>query len=221
LIDAESGRTLTYAELGEAIDRASRGLAQHGFRQGDVLALYAANSPEYVIALHAAISAGGSVTTSGPLTMAEEVASQVADAGATWLAAGSAQLDRLRATHSGSAVRQLFVLDGERSSEATPFQVVLDSTLEAVPWVEIEPNRDLALLPYSSGTTGVAKGVELTHATLVHNLAQAEPLRIVKPDDDLSALHTVMSAAAPLADAAGAGLRRAARLSGGSGVWDD
>ena len=97
LIDAESGRALTYAELGDAIERASRGLAQHGFRQGDVLALYAANSLEYVIALHAAMSLGGSVTTIGPLATAEEVASQIADAGATWLAAGSAQLDRLPA----------------------------------------------------------------------------------------------------------------------------
>ena len=46
LIDADSGRTLTYAELGAAIDRASCGLARHGFRQGDVLALFAANSLE-------------------------------------------------------------------------------------------------------------------------------------------------------------------------------
>src|SRR6185503_6273230 len=47
----------------------------------------------------------------------------------------------------------------------------------------IDPRVDLALLPYSSGTTGLAKGVELTHATLVHNLAQTEPLRRVQPDD--------------------------------------
>jgi acyl-CoA synthetase (AMP-forming)/AMP-acid ligase II len=49
--------------------------------------------------------------------------------------------------------------------------------------VDIDARRDLALLPYSSGTTGLAKGVELTHATIVHNLAQAEPLHIVQPDD--------------------------------------
>ena len=55
--------------------------------------------------------------------------------------------------------------------------------LGAPPPVEIEPARDLALLPYSSGTTGPAKGVEPTHATLVHNLAQAQPLHIVRPDD--------------------------------------
>jgi acyl-CoA synthetase (AMP-forming)/AMP-acid ligase II len=169
LIDAESGRILTYAQLHEAIDRASRVLAAHGFRKRDVIALYAANSPEYVIALHAAISLGGTVTTIGPLATPDEVASQVADSGAMWLATDSGQLERVRR----SAFRHVFILDGE------PFPLVR----EALPSVAIDPRRDLALLPYSSGTTGTAKGVELTHATLVHNLAQAEPLHIVQPDD--------------------------------------
>jgi acyl-CoA synthetase (AMP-forming)/AMP-acid ligase II len=183
LIESESGQALTYGQLGEAIECAARGLAQHGFRPGDVLALYAGNSLQYVVALHAALSLGGCVTTIGPLATAEEVASQLADAGATWLAAGCAQLDRLPTGARGTTLRHLFVLDAESHGEATPIPVRFDSSLEALPWVEIEPLRDVALLPYSSGTTGVAKGVELTHATLVHNLAQAEPLRLVEPDD--------------------------------------
>ena len=104
LIDAESGRSLTYAQLGEAIDRASRGLAQHGFREGDVLALYAGNSVEYVIALHAAISLGGSVTPISPLATAEEVATQLADSGAAWLVSGFAQLERAEVARRRTAV---------------------------------------------------------------------------------------------------------------------
>jgi acyl-CoA synthetase (AMP-forming)/AMP-acid ligase II len=183
LIDAESGQVLTYGGLREAIARAACGLAEHGFRHGDVLALYAANSLQYVIALHAALSLGGCVTTIGPQATADEVASQLADAGASWLAAGCAQLDRLPKTQPGTPLRRVFVLDANDRGEAVPFQVGLHAPRQALPRVEIEPLRDLALLPYSSGTTGLAKGVELTHATLVHNLAQTEPLRLVQPDD--------------------------------------
>jgi acyl-CoA synthetase (AMP-forming)/AMP-acid ligase II len=184
LIDAESGRSLTYAELGDAVERAARGLARRGLRRGDVLALYAANSPEYVIALHATISLGGVVTPITPLATADEAARQLADSGATWLVTGSAQLERaLDAAHRGGAVREVFVLDAAGGRGATTFPVELDPTPATLPPVAIDPRRDLALLPYSSGTTGLAKGVELTHATIVHNLAQAEPLRIVQPDD--------------------------------------
>jgi acyl-CoA synthetase (AMP-forming)/AMP-acid ligase II len=183
LIDADSGRSLSYGQLSDAIERAASGLAQHGFRKRDVLALYAANSPEYVIALHAAISLGGIVTTISPLATYEEVARQLGDSGATWLVVGSAQLDRAAAARDGTVVRHVVVLDGESDGEATSFQLMLNASSTARPAAEIEPGEDLALLPYSSGTTGPAKGVELTHATLVHNLAQSEPLRIVRADD--------------------------------------
>ena len=96
-----------------------------------MLALYAANSPEYVIALHAALSLGGSVTTIAPMATPEEAASQIADAGATWLAAGCAQLDRLPTTWRGTAVRQEFVLDAGRGNGVAPFPfpALVDSPL--------------------------------------------------------------------------------------------
>jgi len=184
LIDADSGRMLTYGQLDEAIRRASCGLAQQGFRKGDVLGLYAANSQEYVIALHATVSLGGVVTTISPLATAQEVARQLVDSGATWLVLGSAQLERAREAVRGLPVRGMFVLDPDGvGGEARPFEVVLNGTSPARPSVTIDPRQDVALLPYSSGTTGLAKGVELTHATIVHNLAQSEPPRLVQPDD--------------------------------------
>src|SRR3954452_13616566 len=147
LIDSESGQVLTYGELGDAIERAACGLAQHGFRQGDVLALYAGNSVQYVVALHAALSLGGCVTTIGPLATAEEVASQIADAGATWLASGCAQLDRLPPGQQGTPLRQVFVLDAEAHGDAMPIQVGLGPAPRTLPHVEIVPLRDVALLP--------------------------------------------------------------------------
>jgi acyl-CoA synthetase (AMP-forming)/AMP-acid ligase II len=183
LIDADSGQCLTYGQLLEAIDRVASGLAAHGFRHGDVLALYAGNSAEYVIALHAALSLGGIVTPISPLATAEELARQLADSDASWLVVGSAQIERALIARDCAAVRAVFVLDAEPSAETTPFQLLLDSDSTALPSVDIDPCRDLALLPYSSGTTGPAKGVELTHAALVNNLAESERLQMVKPDD--------------------------------------
>jgi acyl-CoA synthetase (AMP-forming)/AMP-acid ligase II len=90
----------------------------------------------------------------------------------------------------------VFVLDADVGDDAMPFDLllssrsdvlplhlILNSTSSVQPAVAIDPLEDLALLPYSSGTTGPSKGVELTHATLVYNLAQSEPLQIVRPDD--------------------------------------
>ena len=82
LIDGRDGRTLTYAQLVEAIRRAASGLARRGFRQRDVLAIYSPNAPEYPVAFHAAAMLGGVVTTINPLYTAEEVSSQLRDAGA-------------------------------------------------------------------------------------------------------------------------------------------
>ena len=183
LIDADSGRTLTFEQLVEDIKRAARGLSLLGFRHGEVLALYAPNSIEYVIALHAAISLGGSVSPISPLATAEEAARQIVDSGATWLIAGSAQLERALAASRGTPVRQVFTLSGGQTDSVPMFRTLLESTARPLPEVRIAPTCDLALLPYSSGTTGLPKCVELTHATSVHNLVQAEPLRIVQPDD--------------------------------------
>jgi acyl-CoA synthetase (AMP-forming)/AMP-acid ligase II len=184
LIDADSGRTLTFAQLDETIRRAAGGLAQQGFRKGDVLGLYAANSPEYVIALHAATSLGGVMTPLSPLATAQEVSRQLADSGAAWLVTGSAQLDRAVEAARRLTMRGMFVLDADDGQDdVRPFDVVLNGPASATPTVAIDPQHDIALLPYSSGTTGMPKGVELTHATVVHNLAQTELLRLVQPDD--------------------------------------
>ena len=85
LIDGPSGRSLTYGQLADGVRRVSAGLAQRGFKRGDVFAIFSPNLPEYAIALYGAQAAGGTVTTVNTLATAEDLAMQLVDAGATYL----------------------------------------------------------------------------------------------------------------------------------------
>jgi len=76
LIDAPSGRTITYARLVESVRGTAKGLAERGFRKGDVFAHFAPNRPEYAVAVHAVASLGGVNTTANPLLTAGELAAR-------------------------------------------------------------------------------------------------------------------------------------------------
>ncbi len=77
LIDGASGRTLTYGALAAGVERVAAGLAGRGFGRGDVLALHLPNLPEFPLALHGALRAGGVVTCASPLYTAHELADQL------------------------------------------------------------------------------------------------------------------------------------------------
>lgn len=170
LIDGVSGRVLTYAQLAGAVRAAAAGLARRGFAKGDVLALFSPNLPEYVVAFHAVATLGGVVTTVNPMYTADELAKQLADSGAKYLVTIPQLVGRAREASEGKGLRELFVF-GEAEG-ATPFAALLEGGADDLPEVEIDPAADLVVLPYSSGTTGVCKGVMLTHRNLVANLAQ-------------------------------------------------
>ena len=170
LIDGVSGRALTYGELLEAVRRAATGLARRGFKKGDVLAILSPNLSEYVVAFHAVALLGGVVTPINPLYTVEEIGKQLADARARYLVTIPQLLARAREAASVSSVEELFVF-GEAEG-ATPFAALLEGDTDELPAVDINAREDLVVLPYSSGTTGVCKGVMLTHRNLVANLAQ-------------------------------------------------
>ncbi|HWS88440.1 MAG TPA: 4-coumarate--CoA ligase family protein [Pyrinomonadaceae bacterium] len=170
LVEGVSGRVLTHAQLASAVRAAAAGLARRGFVKGDVLALFSPNLPEYVVAFHAAATLGGVVTPVNPLYTVEELRKQLEDSGAKWLATIPPLLGRAREAAEGKGLRELFVF-GEAEG-ATPFAALLEGGADGLPKVNINPAEDLVVLPYSSGTTGVCKGVMLTHRNLVANLAQ-------------------------------------------------
>jgi acyl-CoA synthetase (AMP-forming)/AMP-acid ligase II len=164
-----SGRVTTYAQLVRDVRRAAAALARKGLTKGDVVAILSPNLPEYIVAFYAAATLGAIVTPVNPLYTIEEVARQFADAGAKFVVTIPQLLGTAREAAKGSRVEELFVF-GEAEG-ATPFASLLEEDGE-VPEVEIDPREDIVALPYSSGTTGVCKGVMLTHRNIVANLSQ-------------------------------------------------
>ena len=170
LIDGPSGRTLTYAQLLAAARATAAGLAARGFAKGDVFAIYSPNLPEYAVAFFGVAIAGGTVTTINPLYTPAELNRQLQDAGATLLVTIPQFLDKAREAIAGTAVREVFVF-GEAEA-ATPFAAL--PAAGSPPAVAIDAREDVVALPYSSGTTGMPKGVMLTHYNLVANVAQTD-----------------------------------------------
>jgi len=180
IVDGTTGLSLTFAQFGAQVRRLARGLGERGFGRGDVLAIFSPNLPEYAIAFHGAIAAGGTVTTANPLMTAHELANQLNNAHATYLVAHPACLDTARQAAEWSSVRELFVF-GETAGARSFYELLGDDG----PWPEIaiDLREDVALLPYSSGTTGLPKGVMLTHYNEVANMHQIDGFEMMHADD--------------------------------------
>jgi acyl-CoA synthetase (AMP-forming)/AMP-acid ligase II len=182
LIDGLSGRSLTYAEFEDSVRRVAASLAKKGFQKGDVFAIFSANCLEYAVTFHAVAMLGGINTTVNPLYTAEEATLQLKDAGAKFLVTAPPFIEKAREAARDADVEELFVFGNAEG--ATPFDSLLEKNGE-VPRVEIDPRNDLVALPYSSGTTGLAKGVMLTHHNLIANMCQMDGLDYFHQDDTL------------------------------------
>ncbi|MFD7184051.1 4-coumarate--CoA ligase family protein [Streptomyces sp. NPDC056637] len=186
LIDGVAGTTVTYAQLDTFHRRVAAGLAAAGVRQGDVLALHSPNTVAFPVAFYGATRAGASVTTVHPLATPEEFAKQLRDSSASWIVTVSPLLDAARAAaERAGGVREIFVCD---QAEGHPSLTDMLGSTAPEPHLAVDPAEDVAALPYSSGTTGVPKGVMLTHRSIATNLAQLAPLMPMGPGDRILAV---------------------------------
>lgn len=176
LIDSTSGNEISYGQLVHMVDRVAAGLAERGIGKGDVVGVFIPNTPYWAVVFHGILRAGAVATTINSLYSADEVAFQLSDADAKLLFTVSPFLDRAdkAAEQVGlDPATQVIPIDG---ADGRGGLADLIATTAPSPQPTIDPATDLAVLPYSSGTTGLPKGVMLTHRNLVANLAQIESL---------------------------------------------
>jgi acyl-CoA synthetase (AMP-forming)/AMP-acid ligase II len=150
-----------------------------------VFAILAPNSPEWLVAAYGAMSAGGVVTGSNPLYTPDEVAAQLRGADARFLLTVPACLDTARAAVERVGHPVVVVLHGPPEPGTVAFT---DLRGDQPPPVALDPAVDVALLPFSSGTGGLPKGVLLTHRALVANVLQQRAAFTVGRDDRMLAV---------------------------------
>jgi len=164
LITAD-GQEFTFARIWRATRKIARLLEERGLARGDRVGILAPNCPEYAVAFHGILLAGGVATTLNPLYREREIAHQLNDAGAVALFHSRLHAPLIEAVRGElPTVRHFFTIEDV-------WQLADEVTGEPYP-VAIDPDHDLAALPYSSGTTGLPKGVKLTHFNLTSNIRQ-------------------------------------------------
>jgi long-chain acyl-CoA synthetase len=204
------GRTISYAELDRASDAFAARLAQLGVRKGDPVALFMNNCPQYVMAHYGIQKLGAVVCPCGPLFKEHELAYQLGDLQARVIVAADNLLPVVEAVRGKTALAHVFVvryadLLPETPSIDVPAELLAmkaqaskalpgtEDFMEAVrsatpaPAVEIDMD-DVALMTYTSGTTGLPKGAMLTYRNALFKSAAAADCNGVKGDDVLLAI---------------------------------
>lgn len=189
-------RHYSFADVLGLANRTARGLQQLGVQKGDRVGLCLPNTPYYVAAYFGALKAGAIVVNFNPLYTAEEIREQIVDSGVgIMFTLGLSQLyPKVAAALQGTSLRnvvicslsealppvkgllhQIFkrgeIAEAPLNLQNLPFDWLIRNRGNYTP-VEIDPKRDVALLQYTGGTTGVPKGAMLTHANIMSNTEQ-------------------------------------------------
>jgi long-chain acyl-CoA synthetase len=200
------GRTMSYAELADQAWRFAGALAGLGVGKGTKVGLVLPNCPQAVVALFGALRLGAVVVQNNPIYTERELAHQLGDAGVEVVVCLDLAYDRVKALRDRTAIREVIVtslLDelptvrrviapytrrGRAAAQAIGrdepvrrWRELLATATTRAGEAEVDAAADLALLQYTGGTTGIAKGVMLSHANLRANVEQ---VRAWFPDAD-------------------------------------
>jgi long-chain acyl-CoA synthetase len=193
------GATTTYSQLGDQIERAAEGLRLMGVQKGDPVALVLPNCPQHVVAFYAVLRLGGIVVEHNPLYTPRELRHQFEDHGARVVIAWDKVVATIQDFPPDVAVQSIVSVDVTRAmpfltramlrlpiAKARESRAALTTKVRGTtPWQELVASApvdahiigpeasDIALIQYTSGTTGYPKGAVLTHANLGSNAAQA------------------------------------------------
>lgn len=179
-VDADSPRSYTFAQVKHLAQRFGLGLRQQlSWSAGDMLAVYAPNDIDTPVVNLGVLWAGGVITPANPTYTAEDLALQLRDSGARALVTHPAVLDKAleAAAEVGLSADRVFLLGAQQGSEEGRCrhwrEVGPTGNWFRPQRAEVDAKKNLALLVYSSGTTGLPKGVMLSHFNVVANAVQS------------------------------------------------
>ncbi|XXG75553.1 hypothetical protein AAC387_Pa08g0099 [Persea americana] len=189
LISGSSGRIYTFAETHLICQKSAAGLSKLGIKKGDVIMILLQNSPEFAFSFMGASMIGAITTTANPFCTSAEIFKQFSASGAKLVITQSQYVDKLRdAGEKFPKIGEDFtvITVDDPPETCLHFSVISGADEREIPSVSIDPD-DPVSMPFSSGTTGLPKGVILTHKSLISSVAQQvdgeNPNLYLKTDD--------------------------------------
>ena len=197
------GTEITFRELDRRTDRLAAALGSLGLKKGDRAALFMENSPQFVIGYFAILKAGGVVAAANPMFKEDELGYEVGDAGAKILICQDILYPKAEPIREKSGIVHVITtsygdylpaspsipvhpsMQGARRRFSNTLDLLdlLDSQNSPPPRPDFQIREDLALLQYTSGTTGQPKGAMISHYSLLYNTASSAAWRQIHGRD--------------------------------------
>lgn len=170
------GKVFSFIETKMIVDRLAAALHKEGLKKGDRVAIMLPNCPQYMFTLFAIFRLGAIAVQVNPMYVEREIEFVLEDSGAKFMVVLDGFYPKVKKAQSTTSLKKVIVVSfgGERMGLAEE-DVYFDAALQvevSFPEVEINPHEDVAVLQYTGGTTGVPKGVMLTHYNLLANFNQ-------------------------------------------------
>ncbi|KAL2652730.1 hypothetical protein R1flu_020858 [Riccia fluitans] len=166
IVDSSDGRKYTYGEFTRLIKNTASGLASIGVKKGDVVCIVLPNVAEYYILVFGILTVGGIFSGCNPYAHSSEIQKQIQNSEAKLVITDPTTLHKVMDINV-----PIVIVGGEAPSNTIAVETLFTADGSKAPAVSISPD-DVCLLPYSSGTTGLQKGVMITHRSMVSNLCQ-------------------------------------------------
>jgi len=174
-------KVISYKELKELADRFANALVNLGIKKGDRVATILANCPQFIISDFGILKAGAAHVPCSPLHKEDELIYEIGQSGAETVICMDTMLDVINKLKVHTKVRRIIITSVEDYStqpgrlKQVPgvhqFREIVEKAAPVPPKVDIDPGKDLAELIFTGGTTGMPKGVMLTHNSRMANLS--------------------------------------------------
>ena len=146
--------------------RFASALTKRGIKKGDVVAMLIPNACEVAVVLLGILQAGGVVTGVNPFFTTEDLTNQLKKTNARWIMVSHRLIHRAMEAARNLNIRHVLVL-GDVDGYESISDLLREDSGSSCPAIKFNPKEDLAMLPFSSGISGVSKGVMLTHYNLI------------------------------------------------------